>query len=225
MTGTPENSTGSSTGASIGPPDGAWVVVVPVKPPARGKSRLSGLPDEQRVALARAFALDTVAAALACTTVAAVLAVTDDFRFATELTEAGCQVLPDGVSGDLNATLVQAALDADRRWPSRAVAALCADLPALRPEELGHALDVVPSTGAAFVADALGTGTTVYAARAVANFAPAFGPGSAAAHAAAGAVALTGDWPSLRQDVDEVGDLGRAMLLGVGIHTRAVMGR
>jgi 2-phospho-L-lactate guanylyltransferase len=213
MTGTPER--------AIDP----VVVVVPVKPPAHAKSRLSGLPDAQRVALARAFALDTVAAALACTTVAAVLAVTDDFRFAVELTEAGCQVLPDGASGDLNATLVQAALEAGRRWPSYPVAAVCADLPALRPEELAAALDVVPATGAAFVADAAGTGTTLYAARAVADFTPAFGPGSAAAHEAAGAVPLMGDWPSLRQDVDEVGDLGRAMVLGVGVQTAAVMGR
>ena len=40
----------------------SYVVVVPVKPPAHGKSRMSGLPDEQRSLLARAFALDTVAA-------------------------------------------------------------------------------------------------------------------------------------------------------------------
>src|SRR5690349_8720650 len=36
------------------------VVVVPVKPPALGKSRLVGLTDEQRHELAEAFALDTV---------------------------------------------------------------------------------------------------------------------------------------------------------------------
>ena len=41
------------------------VVVVPVKPPALGKSRLVGLTDEQRRELAEAFALDTVTAALA----------------------------------------------------------------------------------------------------------------------------------------------------------------
>jgi len=213
MTGTPER--------AIGPA----IVVVPVKPPAHAKSRLSGLPDAQRIALARAFALDTVTAALACTTVAAVLAVTDDFRFATDLRLAGCEVVPDGVSGDLNATLVQAALEVERRWPAYTVAAVCADLPALRPAELAAALAGVPASGAAFVADAAGTGTTLYAARAVADFAPAFGPGSAAAHEAAGAVPLGGDWPSLRQDVDEVGDLGRVLLLGVGEHTRAVTGR
>ena len=93
------------------------VVVVPVKPPALGKSRLVGLTDEQRRELAEAFALDTVAAARATTGVEAVLVVTDDFRLATALRGGGVEVMPDGVSEDLNETLVQAAaevgLDAD----------------------------------------------------------------------------------------------------------------
>ena len=42
-----------------------YVVLVPVKPPAVGKSRLVGLPDETRRELAAAFALDTVSACLA----------------------------------------------------------------------------------------------------------------------------------------------------------------
>ena len=202
----------------------SYTVVVPVKPPAHGKSRMSGLPDEQRSLLARAFALDTVAAVLASPSVRAVVAVTDDFRFAADLSAAGCVVLPDGVSGDLNATLVQAAFECVRRWPTAGVAAVCADLPALRTTDLDEALAAVPGSRAAFVADTGGTGTTMYAARAIADFAPRFGVGSAAAHRAAGAIALDGDWPSLRQDVDEVVDLGRALLLGVGKHTRSANG-
>lgn len=202
-----------------------WVLLVPVKPPEQGKSRLGVLPDGHRTALARAFALDTVAAALACPSVGDVLVLTDDFRLAADLAERGCSVLPDGVGGDLNATLVQAALEAERRWPGRPVAALCADLPALRSAELDEALGAVPRTGTAYVADDLATGTTLYAARTGSDFAPRFGRGSAAAHAATGALALAGDWPSLRQDVDEVADLGRALVLGVGPATRAVSGR
>ena len=99
------------------------------------------------------------------------------------------------------------------------------DLPALRSAELRSALQATPATGASFVADALGTGTTLYAARDPADFMPAFGARSADRHRAAGAVALTGDWPSLRQDVDEIGDLGRALILGVGEHTRNATGR
>src|SRR4029453_11451948 len=54
-----------------------WTVVIPVKPSARGKSRLN-VSGVDRVALARAIALDTVAAAAACESVAQVVVVTDD---------------------------------------------------------------------------------------------------------------------------------------------------
>ncbi|MCU1538495.1 MAG: 2-phospho-L-lactate guanylyltransferase, partial [Humibacillus sp.] len=37
----------------------AYVVLLPVKPPALGKSRIQGLPDARRRDLAEAFALDT----------------------------------------------------------------------------------------------------------------------------------------------------------------------
>ncbi|MGD9960830.1 2-phospho-L-lactate guanylyltransferase [Nocardioides sp.] len=202
-----------------------FVVVVPIKPPARGKSRLVQLPDAERIELARAFALDTAMAAQQVGSVVAVLALTDDFRLAAELAATGCVVMPDAVSDDLNANLTQAAFEVARRWPQAGVVALCADLPALRASELESALQAVPATGAAFVADASGTGTTLYAARRATDFAPTFGHLSANRHLDSGAVALDGDWPSLRQDVDEVGDLGRALVLGVGAHTRSVTGR
>ena len=203
----------------------SFVALVPVKPLAVGKSRLAGLPDDLRIAYARAFALDTVAACLSAEAVAGVIAVTDDFRFAGEVSAEfpDCVVLPDGVSGDLNASLVQASLEAVRRWPGHGVAAICADLPALRPDELSRVLEAVGTTG--FVPDAQGTGTSVYAARDSADFQPLFGHGSAAAHERQGATRLEGDWASVRQDVDEVADLGRALLLGVGPHTAIVSGR
>src|SRR4051794_18143869 len=46
-------------------PDHRFVVLVPVKPPAVGKSRLLGLDAAVRRSLAEAFAQDTVAACLA----------------------------------------------------------------------------------------------------------------------------------------------------------------
>jgi hypothetical protein len=66
---------------STAPP--LYVVVLPVKPPHRGKSRLVGVPDEARVDLAAAFALDTVTACLATPRVEAVLVATDDARFSS----------------------------------------------------------------------------------------------------------------------------------------------
>ena len=203
------------------------VVVVPVKPPAIGKSRLAAdpfrrLPDEQRRELAEAFALDTVQASLATPGVDAVLVVTDDFRLASSMRALGCEVMPDGASEDLNATLTQAAAEVARRWPDAVPVALCADLPGLRPIELARVLvDVVVHAAAgraAFVRDRAGVGTTLYAAPA-ALFEPGFGTASAARHLAAGAVEVGGHAPSLRADVDDLTDLAAALVAGVGPHT------
>lgn len=201
------------------------VVVLPVKPLALGKSRLPDLPGARRRDLAEAFARDTIAAALATPSVAAVLVVTDDHTFAAELASEGCAVIPDGVSEDLNGTLLQAAREAGRRWPGLRVAALCADLPALTPSDLATALDVAADAGGpAYVRDVAGTGTTMYVATG-AEFMPAFGHHSAAAHSAAGAREVDGDLPTLRRDVDDVADLSHALVLGVGAHTAAATGR
>lgn len=208
------------------------VVVVPVKPPAFGKSRLGGpdqgLPDAQRRELAQAFAIDTVEAALATSGVEAVLVVTDDFRLAATVRALGCEVMPDGASEDLNATLVQGAAEVVRRWPHAVPVALCADLPALRPDELAgvlaEAVDLVGRGGSAFVRDRAGVGTTLYAAPAD-HFEPSFGPGSAALHVAGGAVEIGAEASSVRTDVDDFADLGVALVTGVGPHTARASGR
>jgi len=95
-----------------------YVVLLPVKPPAHGKSRLtvfSGLPDDVRRRLAEAFALDTAEACLSAASVGAVLVVTDDAGFSARLRALGCAAIPDGVAEDLNATPVaQVPVDAER---------------------------------------------------------------------------------------------------------------
>jgi 2-phospho-L-lactate/phosphoenolpyruvate guanylyltransferase len=193
------------------------VVVIPVKPPGIGKTRLVGVPAEQRVALASAFAIDTVTACLATAGVAQVLVTTDDANFAAALTALGAEACPDGGSG-LNQALIQAAAEAARRWPGLRPVALCADLPALRAEDLGSAL--ASSTGrTSYVVDAEGTGTTLYTAP-YDDFVPRFGIDSAAAHEAAGATPVAGALPGLRQDVDDLASLRAAIALGVGTATR-----
>src|SRR4051812_22835043 len=176
-----------------------WVAVLPVKRLAAAKSRLRGaLPGVPHDRLVLAMAADTVAAVLGCPLVDRVLVVTDDPTAATVLGRAGASRVPDGV-GDLNAALARGAA----RASGSAVVALTADLPALRPDDLAAALAAVPSgPGRAFVADTTGTGTAMLAARRGVPLDPRFGPGSAAAHAASGAVRLDGDWPGLRRDVD-----------------------
>ncbi|WP_292604480.1 2-phospho-L-lactate guanylyltransferase [Nocardioides sp. REDSEA-S30_B4] len=201
-----------------------YAVVVPVKPPARGKSRLVGIADGAREELAAAFALDTVTACLAAAHVGAVLVATDDARFSAALAATGAPCIPDGDSSDLNATLRQTAAEARRRWPSMRPVALCADLPALDPADLDAALasPVLAGGVAGFVADAAGIGTTLYSASWEA-FAPRYGEGSRLAHLDAGAVEVTGPLTTLRRDVDDVPDLQAAAALGVGTHTRRVL--
>ena len=196
------------------------VIVIPVKPPGIGKTRLVGVPADQRVALATAFAVDTVTACLATPGVARVLVTTDDARFATAVTAMGAEACPDGGNG-LNPALVQAAAEAARRWPDLRPVALCADLPALRPDELATALASITGP-TAYVADAAGTGTTLYTASYDA-FTPRFGVDSAAAHAAGGAAPVTGMLAGLRQDVDDLISLQAAVALGVGPATRAAL--
>jgi 2-phospho-L-lactate guanylyltransferase len=209
------------------PPDARCVLVVPVKPPAFGKSRLE-FPPAQRRELAEAFALDTVQAAVATPGVAAVLVVTDDFRLAGAMRDLGAEVMPDGASDDLNATLVQGAAEVVRRWPHAVPVALCADLPGLRPADLadvlGEVLVQVDAGSAAFVRDRAGIGTTLYAAPAD-RFAPRFGLESATRHAESGAVEVGAAATSVRTDVDDLADLGAALVGGVGPHTSRASGR
>src|SRR4051794_33404023 len=67
-----------------------WIVVVPVKAAALGKSRLAaGLEPDVRAALVRAMALDTVAAAAGAAGVRRVLVVTPDAELGAALADLG----------------------------------------------------------------------------------------------------------------------------------------
>ena len=200
-----------------------FAVLVPVKPPAFAKSRLADLGDDTRRELATAFAVDTVSAALASPGVERVLVVTDDVALARGLSDLGVDVIPDGTTDDLNETLRLAAAEMHRRDPALRLVALCADLPALRPEELAAALAAAPREGMAFVADAEGEGTTAVVASAPDTFRPRFGHASRRQHLDAGAHEIIGiDVPTLRRDVDDRADLAEAMTLGVGSRTSLV---
>jgi 2-phospho-L-lactate guanylyltransferase len=203
----------------------SYGVVVPVKSLSRAKSRLASLGDEVRRGLMLAFVVDTVHAVLDCTAVSRVLVVTDEVALARGLAELGVDAIPDGHTGDLNASLVQGAAELLRRDPALRPVALCGDLPALRSDELADVLGASAAHPVAFVTDRAGTGTTLYTADSLDRFAPQFGAGSGAAHRAAGAVEIGGDAvTSVRQDVDTPEDLAEALTLGVGARTAWVSG-
>jgi 2-phospho-L-lactate guanylyltransferase len=172
------------------------------------------------------MAADTVAAALACPVVDRVIAVTDDVAAARVLAGLGALVTGDEPGRGLNPALRHGAVLAAARWPGSGIGALAADLPALRPAELGLALGEAARWEHAFVPDAAGSGTTLYAARPGARFSPRFGPRSAERHRAAGAAELSlPGLASLRRDVDQPPDLSAASDLGVGPRTAAVAAR
>lgn len=97
-----------------------------------------------------------------------------------------------------------------------------ADLPALVPEELDEALAEAGHHRFAFVADADGVGTTLFAARLAWSVATSFGDGSAARHVEIGAVPVTAPIPTLRRDVDTVHDIASVLALGTGPWTGAL---
>ncbi|MEV6399542.1 2-phospho-L-lactate guanylyltransferase [Streptomyces sp. NPDC051907] len=202
-------------------PTPAWSLVVPLKPLVLAKSRLAAAAgDALRPALALAFALDTVAAALACPSVRDVAVVTDDPAAGVELAALGARIVPDAPAAGLNAALAHGARAVRGRRPAAPVAALNADLPALRPAELARVLARASAFPRAFLADATGIGTTLLSAAPGAELRPAFGGPSRRRHSASGAVEiLLAGVDSVRQDVDTADDLKAALALGVGPRT------
>jgi 2-phospho-L-lactate/phosphoenolpyruvate guanylyltransferase len=198
-----------------------WSLVVPLKPLVLAKSRLAKAADGiLRPHLALAFAQDTVAAALACEAVRDVAVVTDDPAATAELAALGARVVPDSPAAGLNAALAHGADAVRALRPAAAVAALNADLPALRPAELARVLARASAFPRAFLADAAGIGTTLLSAAPGMELCPAFGGRSRRRHSASGAAEILLEGvDSVRQDVDTGEDLAAALALGVGPRT------
>ena len=178
------------TGSTRGRGRAQHVVVIPVKPPGIGKTRLVGVPAEQRVALAtRLRHRHRRRPASRPRGVSQVLVTTDDARFAATLTAWEPRRAP---------TAATASTRHSSRRPRRPRAggrtcdrSRCA--PTCRhsaPRTSQRPWRRSPAA-TAYVADAAGTGTTLYTAS-YDDFAPRFGVDSAAAHAAAGAAPVTG---------------------------------
>lgn len=225
----------------------SWSLVIPVKVLALAKSRLTGLAGRQRSELVLAMAADTVAAAASAACVGTVLVITDDPEVSEITARLGALVLPDEPAAGLNEALTYGANYSQARWPERGRAGLAGDLPAARPGELTAALTAAARLGTAFVPDADGTGTVLYAAVPGAGFRPQFGPASRDRHLASGAaeigtaeigtaeigtaetgmadtaLARSAALSGLRRDVDTIGDLHQAAEIGLGPRTLALL--
>ncbi|WP_063000316.1 2-phospho-L-lactate guanylyltransferase [Nocardia mikamii] len=233
-------------------PDAVHAVIA-VKHLDRAKSRLADrLPAGERSRLVLAMLSDTVAATLAAG-LGSVTVVTPDQRVATVVRELGAAVHPDpstaapadtarppSDSDGLNTALASAAAAVRERHGAVDLLALQADLPAVHADELRSMLAAAPVIGRCVVVDHTGRGTAALLVRAAGHthaadsFAPSaaadaaallprFGADSARRHRESGAVELGGHWPGLRLDVDTAEDLDRALSLGVGPATAALV--
>jgi 2-phospho-L-lactate/phosphoenolpyruvate guanylyltransferase len=195
-----------------------WTVVIPLKPPGVGKSRLGA-----DASLARAIALDTVEAASRAYQVSRIVVVTADEDLASDAMglygdgEVIIESEPRGITAAIASGFEHIPTD----W-KRAV--LLGDLPGLLPEDLDIALNLAGDHDRAFVRDTEGTGTTLVTARGGITFEEHFGPGSAEAHRAAGFAELALPAPSsLRFDVDDAAQLEALARRNPGPRTRALL--
>jgi len=198
-----------------------WRLVVPVKGQLTAKSRLHPPTGVRRSDLAHALALDTLTAVLEGMPPAHLVVVTSDEVTTAFARDRGAAVVPDPGAG-LNAAIrkgVQHVLQGGTQGP---LAVLLGDLPSLRPADLHAALVACSGHARSFVPDAEGTGTVLLAALDPTELVPRFGIGSAAAHARHH-MRLDLDLAALRSDVDDDDALRRAVAMGVGAHTHAVL--
>jgi 2-phospho-L-lactate guanylyltransferase len=196
------------------------VAIIPVKRLGAAKSRLRGaVPAARHAELALAMLGDTAAAVLACPEVDELLVVTDDPAAAAVARQVGARPVADEPDAGLNAAFRFGADVVAGRHRRRI--AMAGDLPALRADELSAVLRQLAKRS--FVADAAGTGTVLLGVPEGFDLDPLFGEDSAAAHARSGAIALDGDWPGLRQDVDTERDLRTVAGIGPGPRTRALL--
>ena len=198
-----------------------WRLVVPVKGQLAAKSRLHPPAGVARTDLAHAFALDTITAALACMPPAHLVVVTSDRLTATFVRNQGGIVIADEGDG-LNPAVRQGLGYVKRVMGLGSLAVLLGDIPTLRPQDLIDALSACAAHPRALVPDASGEGTVLLSALAPADLHPRFGPDSARKHAR-DCVRLDLDLPALRTDVDDDQALRRAVAIGVGRHTAAVL--
>lgn len=204
------------------PRETGWHVVVPVKGGRGAKSRLRrSLDDESLVAAIIHDTLDVVSRVV---TPARVVVVTGDPEESAHAHAAGFAVVTDPGTG-LNAAC-RAGVSSVRAGGATAVAILLGDHPALLSDELLTALDAGAALPTFFVPDADGLGTALLGTTALSVPDLAFGPDSAARHAALGHKRLDLDLPGLRHDVDDERSLRHAAAhLTLGPRTREALGR
>lgn len=200
-----------------------WRLIIPVKGQVAAKTRLHPPVGVARADLAHAFALDTITAAASSMPPGHLVVVTSDRLTATFVSELAGTVLPDPGKG-LNPAIRKGIDHVREVLGPGPTAILLGDIPTLRAQDLATALEKCSQFRRAFVPDAAGIGTVLLSALSPQDLDPQFGARSAREHARS-CERLELQLPALRTDVDDDEALRKAMALGVGRHTAAVMGR
>jgi len=195
-----------------------FAAIVPIRSWTAGKSRL-GLDDVERASLARAFALDVIDVLTESPAIDLVVVVTSDDDVRADVGDV--EVIPDDGRG-LNAAVAKGCAHVLESGRSQVVV-VPSDLPCLTVPALAEVLKLSESHPHAFCPDAEGDGTSLVVSREASSLVTSYGPGSAAAHRAAGLVPLPEAPPAVRRDVDTVAHLREAESLGVGPRTAAVI--
>jgi 2-phospho-L-lactate guanylyltransferase len=181
--------------------------ILPVKSFGRAKQRL-GSAFSDRPRLAAAMVADVLAALGHVPGLDDLIVVTAEPAAAAAARDAGAHVVHDPEESGQSAAAARGVAAAVERGAER-VLLVPGDCPALDPDELVRLL--ARPEGAVIVPDRHGTGTNALLLTPPDVFAPAFGPGSCARHAArareAGVAVQLCELRSLGLDVDTPGDL------------------
>ncbi len=197
-----------------------------MKPLSTAKTRLgvAGLSNAQ---IATAFLTDVLSALRGARLIDRVVVATSDTAVRATARAHGADAFDDSGHAGINPAIRATVRDHPVPGP---VCALVSDLPCLTSTVMDRVLARAAAFPVSFVADAAGTGTTMWLARDGGAVGPHFGADSRNAHRAHGArdliadlVAATGPWLPARLDVDTAADLDRARTIGLGASSTALL--
>lgn len=162
----------------------AWAII-PVKPLARAKSRLSSvLTPEERQALAEALLRHVLRTVIGVPGIAGALVISRDTRALALARDMNAHTVQEGGTPELNSALMRAT-QVITAWRGRAVLILPADLPLLDAEDVTQILRLGQDEGSIVIAtDQVQDGTNALFTRPPGLIGYAYGPGSFNRHVA-----------------------------------------
>ena len=202
-----------------------WAVV-PVKPFAQAKRRLSPvLGEAERAQLARAMLEDVLDALSGARLLAGIIVVTSDGEAAALARSRGAVVLEDAVEG-INAAL-GVAVEHLSAEPHATILVVPSDLPQLAPERIDDLCRHLPDGRAVALVSSNDGGTNLMACRPADAIAPCFGPDSFAKHCVAakkaGITPLVIPGADLGRDIDKPEDIAAFLSFDTRTRTHALL--